>query len=153
MVRHDVRSTRIAWMVSACLLGVSRIAFGQGAQRIAGQVLDADNKQPIPSVRIAVAGTTLGTFTTDSGRFAIRNVPADAKALEIRRIGYLGATVTLVPGQTEYVVSLKADVLHLEQEVITGVATTTTSKTAATFDPVITGDQLNGAPAATADCR
>jgi TonB-linked SusC/RagA family outer membrane protein len=133
----------------ALALALGRSASGQEAQRITGQVTDLDAKIPIPSVRVNVTGTTLGALTTDSGRFTIRNVPASAKAIEIRRIGYIGATITLVPGQTEYAVTLKQDVLHLEQEVITGVATTTTSKNAATHDPIVTGDQLNGAPTAT----
>jgi TonB-dependent starch-binding outer membrane protein SusC len=144
-----VRTGRIVTIAALCAVAVSRIASGQEAQRITGQVLDADGKFPVPSVRIAVPGTTLGALTTDSGRFTLRNVPTDAKTIEVRRIGYLGVTVPLVRGQTDYTVSIKQDVLHLEQEVITGVATTTNSKTAATYDPVITGDQLNGAPAAT----
>ncbi|HTD61827.1 MAG TPA: carboxypeptidase-like regulatory domain-containing protein, partial [Gemmatimonadaceae bacterium] len=110
---------------------------------------DAEAKIPIPAVRVSVTGTTLGALTTDSGRFTIRNVPAGTKTLEVRRIGYIGATITLVPGQTEYAVTLKQDVLHLEQEVITGVATTASSKNAVTHDPIVTGDQLNGAPTAT----
>jgi TonB-dependent SusC/RagA subfamily outer membrane receptor len=130
---------------------LARSASGQATQRITGQVTDADGKYPIPAVRIAVTGTTLGALTTDSGRFTLRNVPADAKSIEIRRIGYVGATVPLVPGQTEYAVTLKQDVLHLEQEVITGVATTTSSKNAVTHDPIVTSDQLNGAPTATVE--
>ena len=142
-----VRSS-IATAVALALV-VARSASGQATQRITGQVTDADSKYPIPAVRIAVTGTTLGTLTTDSGRFTLRNVPADAKSIEIRRIGYIGATVPLVQGQTEYAVILKQDVLHLEQEVITGVATTASSKNAVTHDPIVTGDQLNGAPTAT----
>ncbi|HSY83470.1 MAG TPA: TonB-dependent receptor [Gemmatimonadaceae bacterium] len=133
----------------ALALALARSASGQATQRITGQVTDADSKYPIPAVRIAVTGTTLGALTTDSGRFTLRNVPADAKSIEIRRIGYIGATVPLVQGQTEYAVTLKQDVLHLEQEVITGVATTASSKNAVTHDPIVTGDQLNGAPTAT----
>jgi TonB-linked SusC/RagA family outer membrane protein len=144
-----VRSSIATAVVLALVL--ARSASGQATQRITGQVTDADGKYPIPAVRIAVTGTTLGTLTTDSGRFTLRNVPADAKSIEIRRIGYVGATVPLVPGQTEYAVTLKQDVLHLEQEVITGVATTTSSKNAVTHDPIVTSDQLNGAPTATVE--
>jgi len=133
----------------ALALALVRSASGQEAQRITGQVTDAEAKIPIPAVRVSVTGTTLGALTTDSGRFTIRNVPAGTKTLEVRRIGYIGATITLVPGQTEYAVTLKQDVLHLEQEVITGVATTASSKNAVTHDPIVTGDQLNGAPTAT----
>ncbi len=135
----------------ALALAVVRSASGQEAQRITGQVSDADSKVPIPAVRVTVTGTTLGALTTDSGRFTIRNVPADAKTIEVRRIGYIGATVTLVRGQSEYAVTLKQDVLHLEQQVITGVATTVSSRNAATYDPVVTAEQLNGAPAATVE--
>ncbi len=144
-----VRTGRMVTIAVLCAAAVTRIASGQESQRITGQVLDLDAKFPVPLVRVAVPGTTLGTLTTDSGRFTLRNVPADAKSIEVRRIGYLGVTVPLVRGQTDYTISLKQDVLHLEQEVITGVSTTTLSKTAATYDPVITSEQLNGAPAAT----
>jgi len=133
----------------ALALAIVRSASGQEAQRITGLVTDVDAKFPIPAVRVIVTGTTLGTLTSDSGRFTLRNVPADAKSIEIRRIGYVGATVPLVRGQTEYLVTLKQDVLHLEQEVITGVATTVQSKNAVTYDPVVTASQLNGAPSAT----
>jgi TonB-linked SusC/RagA family outer membrane protein len=133
----------------ALALAVARSASAQEAQRITGQVIDADTKNPIPAVRVTVTGTTLGALTTDSGRFTIRNVPADAKSIDVRRIGYIGATVTLVRGQNDYSVGLKQDVLHLEQQVITGVATTVSSKNASTYDPVVTAEQLNGAPAPT----
>ncbi len=133
----------------ALALALVRSASGQETQRITGQVTDLDGKFPIPAVRITVTGTVLGTITSDSGRFALRNIPADAKSIEVRRIGYIAATISLVRGQTEYAVTLKQDVLHLEQEVITGVATTVQSKNAATYDPVVTSEQLNGAPAAT----
>jgi TonB-dependent starch-binding outer membrane protein SusC len=142
-----VRSSIAATVALA--LALVRSASGQETQRIAGQVTDQDGKFPIPAVRISVTGTTLGTLTSDSGRFTLRNIPADAKSIEVRRIGYLGVTVPLVRGQTEYAVTMKQDVLHLEQEVITGVATTVQSKNAATYDPVVTSEQLNGAPTAT----
>ena len=135
--------------LALALVANANRASAQGPVRIAGQVIDADSKIPIPLVRVSIPGTTLGTVTGDSGRFVIRNVPADAKTIEVRRIGYLGTAVPLVAGQADYLVTIKADVLHLEQEVITGVATTTSSKNAATYDPVVTSDQLNGAPTAT----
>ncbi len=133
----------------ALALALVRSASGQETQRITGQVIDQDAKIPVPAVRVMITGTTIGALTTDSGRFTIRNVPANAKSIEIRRIGYIGATVPLVAGQTEYAITLKQDVLHLEQQVITGVATTVSSKNASTYDPVVTAAQLNGAPSAT----
>ena len=133
----------------ALALAVVRGASAQATQVITGRVVDEANKEPVPAVTITVTGTTIGALTTDSGRFTFRHVPSDAKTLSVRRIGYRGVTVALVPNQTDYTIALTRDVLQLEQEVVTGVATSVSSKNAATYDPVVTGEQLNGAPAAT----
>lgn len=133
----------------ALALVVVRGASAQATQVITGRVVDEANKEPVPAVTITVTGTTIGALTTDSGRFTFRRVPSDAKTLSVRRIGYRGVTVALVPNQTEYTIALTRDVLQLEQEVVTGVATSVSSKNASTYDPVVTGEQLNGAPAAT----
>jgi TonB-dependent starch-binding outer membrane protein SusC len=133
--------------VLALMLAVAGRASGQGPTRITGRVTDAENRNAIVTVQVVVTGTTIGAVTNDSG-FYLLHVPADAKSLSFRRIGYVPAVVPLT-GATEYNVSLKRDVLQLERQVVTGVATTTSSKNATTDDPVITGSQLNGAPAAT----
>jgi TonB-dependent starch-binding outer membrane protein SusC len=135
----------------ALALAVAQGALAQQARQITGRVVDADDKTPIPEVQVSVLGTTLGAVTNDSGRFTLRHVPADAKTLNVRRIGYRGITVELAAGQNEYNVPLTRDVLQLEQEVVTGVATTVSTKNAPTYDPVVTGEQLNGAPAATVE--
>jgi TonB-linked SusC/RagA family outer membrane protein len=133
----------------ALALAVVRGASAQATQVISGRVVDEANKEPVPAVTVTVTGTTIGALTTDSGRFTFRRVPSDAKTLSVRRIGYRGVTVAIVPNQAEYTIALTRDVLQLEQEVVTGVATSVSSKNAATYDPVVTGEQLNGAPAAT----
>src|SRR5581483_8919188 len=56
---------------------------------------------------------------------------------------------SLTPGTAEYTVSLTRDVLQLEQQVITGVATTISSHTSATANPVVPSaliEQNSGAP-------
>lgn len=133
----------------ALALAVVRGASAQATQVITGRVIDEANKEPVPAVTVLITGTTIGALTTDSGRFTFRHVPSDAKTLSVRRIGYRGVTVAIVPNQAEYTIGLTRDVLQLEQEVVTGVATSVSSKNAATYDPVVTGEQLNGAPAAT----
>jgi TonB-linked SusC/RagA family outer membrane protein len=112
-------------------------------------VIDQANKEPVPAATVLIAGTTIGALTSDSGRFTLRRVPADAKTLTVRRIGYRGTTIALAAGQTDYLVSLTRDVLQLEQQVVTGVATTVSSKNSVTYDPVVTSAQLNGAPTPT----
>jgi TonB-linked SusC/RagA family outer membrane protein len=134
--------------VLALALGIAGRASGQEPTRITGRVTDAENKLGIVQVQVLVTGTTIGAVTNDSGFFLLR-IPADAKSLSFRRIGYVPAVVNLTGG-AEYNVSLKRDVLQLERQVVTGVGGTGVSnKSSTTSDPVITGQQLNGAPAAT----
>jgi TonB-linked SusC/RagA family outer membrane protein len=132
----------------ALALAIVRSASGQ-TERITGRTTDADSKDGVPAVQVIVTGTTIGAVTNDSGRFTLRNVPADAKTITVRRIGYRGTVIPIVAGQTEYAIVLTRDVLQLEQQVVTGVATTVSSRNASTYDPVVTSEQLNGAPTPT----
>ena len=133
---------------TAFVLAVAGSALAQGPTRISGKVLDGTNKAPISQAAVLVTGTTLGTQTSDTGSF-ILHPPAGSKSLTVRRIGYRQQIVPLVAGQTEYTILLERDVLRLEQTVITGVATATSTKNATTNDPVISSQALNGAPAPT----
>ncbi len=136
--------------VALALLSVPP-AFAQEGRRITGQVLDADDKTPVPAVVVTVTGSTISAPTNDAGKFTLRNVPASAVSLTTRRIGYQSATITLAAGSEDYTISLRRDVLHLEQQIITGVATSVSSKNSSTDDKIVTSDQLLGAPAATVE--
>ncbi len=135
----------------ALALALARSVSGQQPQRITGRVIDAENKESVPAAQVTVLGTTIGAQTTDSGRFTLRNLPADTKSFTVRRIGYRSSTIPIVAGQTDYTIALTRDVLQLEQQVVTGVATTVSTKNASTYDPVLTTEQLNGAPTATVE--
>ncbi len=105
----------------------SGLASSAGAQtRITGRVVDPDNA-PIGTAQVQVTGTTIGTNSSDSGTFTLQ-VPADGKTLTVRRIGFLGKTVPITAGQTSYTITLTRDVLRLEAQVVTGVATTVSSQ-------------------------
>ena len=100
----------------------------QGENRVTGRVIDATDRAPIPAAAVLVTGTTIGQNTTDSGTFSLR-LPADAKTLTVRRIGYLAQTVPIAAGKTEYTIALHKDVLRLETQVVTGVTTTSPRRT------------------------
>jgi len=143
-------SIRTAFTVALALaLATAGRAYGQEPTRITGRVTDQDNK-PIVSAQVVVTGTSIGAATNDSGQFAIR-LPSGARTLTVRRIGFVATTVPLTAGQTEYAIQLKKDVLQLDRQVITGVATTQSNKNAVTFDPTVTSEQLNGAPTPTVE--
>ncbi len=123
-------------------------AGAQQENRITGHIIDATDNAPIPSAQVIVTGTTVGAQTTDSGTFNLR-VPADAKSFVIRRIGYLAQTVTIAAGKTDYRVALQKDVLRLETQVVTGVATTVASQNAANAVSVVTTQAVNQVPSPT----
>ena len=60
----------------------------------------------MPSAQVTVPGSTVGITTTDSGTFTLR-LPADAKTLTVRRIGYLAQSVAVMPGKTEYTIACR----------------------------------------------
>ncbi len=140
--RMYVTSRRIAVVAVALLVAVlltmkptarhgllSRVASLAGAQegRVTGRVLDATEQNGIATAQVIVTGTTTGTNTADDGTFTLR-VPAEARSLTVRRIGYAPQTVTIAAGQADYTISLSKDVLRLETQVVTGGAMTDVSQ-------------------------
>ncbi len=113
------------------------------ARRVTGRVVDAEQRAPVPAAQVAIPGTIIGQSTTDSGTFNIA-VPADAKSLMVRRIGYMAENVPLTPGTTDYTIPLKKDVLRLESQVVTGAATTIGSQNAATAAKVAAAPENGG---------
>ena len=149
--RRQARQTHCAWLVSwlALALGVAPgVSAQQTETRITGHVQDASEHLPIPAAVVLVAGTTVGTNTSDSGTFTLR-LPADAKTLTVRRIGYLAQSVAVMPGKTEYTILMQKDVLRLEAQVVTGVATTVASQNAANAVAVVNSAEVTEVPAPT----
>jgi TonB-linked SusC/RagA family outer membrane protein len=147
--RTPVIATLLALVLSfLCSLALNGRLLAQAPTQITGRVVETDTRLPIPAVSVLLAGTPVGTQTSDSGTFTLR-LPAGATRITLRRIGFQEQTVALTPGQTDYLIVLNKDVLQLEAQVVTGVATSISSQNAATYDPTVTADQLLGAPAAT----
>src|SRR5581483_2119546 len=144
MKRLIVRS--VGWMLALGTVSTGLIA--QTPNRLTGHVVDAADKIPIPAVQVVVTGTTIGAVTNDSGGFSLR-LPDDAKSLTVRRIGYQQKIIPVTPGQGDVSISLDRDVLKLEQQVITGVATTVSSKNAANAVAVVNASAVNEVPAPT----
>jgi TonB-linked SusC/RagA family outer membrane protein len=123
-------------------------AWAQQATPLTGRVVDGSDHAPIPGAAVLVTGTTVGAQTSDSGTFSLR-LPADAKTLTVRRIGFLQVTVPVTPGQADVTVTLQKDVLELEAQVVTGVATTVSSKNAANAVAVVNAQDVTETPVPT----
>jgi TonB-linked SusC/RagA family outer membrane protein len=138
----------VATALGAATLVATWTGGAQGQTRVTGRVVDATDRAPVPSAAVIVTGTTIGTTTNDSGRFTLP-MPADAKTLTVRRIGFLAKVTPVSQGQAEYTIALDRDVLRLDAQVVTGVATTVSAKSAANDVAVVNSDAVNSVPAPT----
>jgi TonB-linked SusC/RagA family outer membrane protein len=138
------------FLYSLLMLGLaSTSAFAQ-TRRISGRVTVEGSNEPLVAASVGVVGTPYGTYTDDQGRFTV-NAPDGPVTLRVRRIGYTQKTIPVGPGDAEVNVSLARDVLQLETQVVTGQATSVSSRNIANAVTVVTGDKLNRAPAGALD--
>jgi TonB-linked SusC/RagA family outer membrane protein len=109
----------------AVVSGGSLLAQTPAPGVVTGTVTDVASGQPIPDVRILVAGTNIQGVTDVRGAYRMSNVPSGQVRLMIRRIGYRASekTLTLEAGQvaTENI-ALSASVVTLEEVVVSGTA-------------------------------
>ena len=134
-------------LLSLALFSAS--AFAQ-TRLVTGRVTVEGGGEPVVAASINVVGTTFGAYTDDQGHFTV-SVPAGPATLRVRRIGYTQKVVDVPTGATELNVSLVRDVLQLETQVVTGQATSVSSRNIANAVTVVTGEKINRAPAQALD--
>jgi TonB-linked SusC/RagA family outer membrane protein len=83
-----------------------------------GMIRD-DKNNPLANVSILVKGTTLGTNTVADGSFSLA-VPATAKHLVVKALGFATQEVAISNNNNTYAISLKSSVDNLEEVVVTG---------------------------------
>jgi TonB-dependent starch-binding outer membrane protein SusC len=149
LIRLGVRGLR-GLIAAVALIGAAAPAARaqQGTTVLTGRVEDANSHAPIPGAAILVTGTTVGTQSSDSGTFTL-HLPSEAKTLTVRRIGFLQVVVPVTAGQATVTVALETDVLRLEAQVVTGVATTVSSKNAANAVAVVNSQEVTETPVPT----
>ena len=122
------------------LAGVAGTASAQ--RRVTGRVTGQGTGEPLLGTSITLVGSTVGTYTTDDGRFAL-TVPDGDVQLLVRRIGFKRATVAVPASQSDVAVALERDVLQLEAQVVTGPATTMDRTNASTASTLVTGEAVS----------
>lgn len=130
-------------LLAICLMLFALNGF---AQRVVlkGQVLDAENKVPIPSANINVKGTNQRTATDADGKYQLNDVPANA-VLVFSYMGYKQLEVSL-NGKKELNVSLEPDHGKLDEVVVVGFGTKKKINIAGAIDQ-ISGKELESRPA------
>jgi TonB-dependent starch-binding outer membrane protein SusC len=142
-----MRRTLSLWMVPLLLL----LAAGQAAaqRQISGTVTGPD-AGPVAGVAVRITGTQRGTSTDADGRYTV-SAPAGDVSLTFSLLGYASRTVSVPAGQATADVRLAQDVLNLEAVVVTGQATAVRRQNLANSVAVVSGDNLQGAPAQTVE--
>lgn len=103
------------------LMGNVTVALGQN-RVLSGKVMD-NLKEPLLGVSIQIAGTTMGTITSDDGTFQI-NVPTGKTiTLHMSYVGYLTQKIEVKPGENNIVVYMQEDAIMLEEAVVVGYGT------------------------------
>ena len=62
--------------------------------KIAGNVVDAASGEPVPSVNIALSGTTMGATTDADGEYFILNIPVGLYNVRVTSLGYETQNIT-----------------------------------------------------------
>ena len=149
-VPRFARAAAFAVLCIAGGVGLTAVTASAQDRQLTGRVVDADGNAPVPGATVTVIGTTLGTTTNDSGQFHLR-VPSAAVTINARRIGFTPRSVPVAADQADVTIGLIKDVLELEATVVTGTATTISSRNAANSVTVLNTDQITQVPAATLD--
>ena len=95
------------------------VGFQAAAQmQITGTVIGAEDGLSIPGVSVVVKGNaTIGTTTDIDGKYSL-TVPGSAELLEFSFVG-MKKTEVAINGQSVIDVQMEADVLEMEQVVVT----------------------------------
>jgi TonB-linked SusC/RagA family outer membrane protein len=126
------------------------LSAGQAAaqQRTITGTVTGPDQGPVAGAAVRITGSQRGVSTNADGRYSI-SVPAGDASLTYALLGYSSRVVTVPAGQSTMDVRLAQDVLNLEAVVVTGQATAVRRQNLANSVAVVSGDNLQGAPAQT----
>jgi len=79
---------RVLSFLALALLASPVVADAQGSGTIRGRISDAATGTALEGVQVSVDGTRLGTQTGPDGTYTIVGVPAGARVVNARRVGY-----------------------------------------------------------------
>lgn len=95
-MRRVVKFAAAAFAVLLLPVGLA----AQGTGSVTGVVTDQASQRPVQDVQVSVTGTQRGALTDAQGRYTIAGVPAGAREVRARRVGYapIGRTVAVPAG-------------------------------------------------------
>lgn len=86
--------------------------------KVVGTVTDVSNHQPISYVTVMFNGTTIGTQTSDVGKFILRSTAAQSR-IKVSFVGYKTTILDITPGKVQTVnIRLQPDAQQLSEVTI-----------------------------------
>lgn len=101
-------------LILALMLTIAVSAHAQ-VSRVSGQVLFAEDDQPVIGATVRVQGTQNATATDADGKFVLNNIKQADKKLEVSYIGYETAIVDIKP---ELTIRLKASSEMMDEVIV-----------------------------------
>lgn len=136
-------TTLVAVLATTALLPLQASAQ---TRDVTGKVTMAGAGTPLVDVTVGLVGQQVGVRTNERGEYRIR-VPQGEVSLLARGLGYKRQTIRLAANENTANFSLEKDVLQLEGVTVTGAATTTDRRVAATAVATVNAAELNRVPA------
>ncbi len=101
-------------MLFTCILFSLSCAFAQ-VKQVFGEVIAADDGQPITGASVRVEGTKLGTVTDIDGKFRLVNLPSSARMLVIT---YMGMVQQRVAIKANMKITMQVDSRNLDDIIV-----------------------------------
>jgi len=139
-------------LLVALLLGIASSDALAQVRTITGRVTDQATGAPLPGANVEVLGSGTGTLANADGSFSIQ-VPMGEVTLRVSLIGYTRRDVVVPAGQNAVQIALGADVLRLDEIVVTGQATGISRRNLANAVATVNAQDLNVAPAASIESQ
>jgi TonB-linked SusC/RagA family outer membrane protein len=109
---------------------------------VSGTVVDSKNT-PIQFASVKIKNSNLGTSTDANGKFSL-TMPGKGGVLEVTFVGFKGTSVNVTAPTTDLSISMQEDVGHLEEVVVTGLASSTKRANLAHAVGTVSAKQLVG---------
>lgn len=134
----------------ACLLVLPSLVFSQNQNTIVTGVITDAAGSPITAASIVIQSTSRGTTSDAEGKFKL-TVPPRA-SLVISSTGFLTQVISAGDGTADLRIRMTEDITHLDEVIVTGLATTIKRRNLANAVSTISSRELDGvAPAQTFD--
>ncbi|MEJ8841035.1 SusC/RagA family TonB-linked outer membrane protein [Lacibacter sp. H375] len=111
---------------------------------VKGKITDEARNEPLPNVSVQIKGTKIGTVTGTDGTFSLAVPDNKSVTLVISLVGFMSQSINVSSTSAALDVSLKTDVLNLEEVVVTGLATSVKRSNLANAVTSINSKELTG---------